>query len=92
MLHDFEMSCDGEEHPSLNQELGIDRNQEQKFTEKLRLNEKIKQIERDYKLRSTTAEDLISQSNKVKFLFRLLDDLKKTGHRVLIFSKTKFFI
>lgn len=34
-------------------------------------------------------DDLIDVSNKIKFLFKLMCELKAEGHRVLIFSLSK---
>ena len=38
---------------------------------------------------NANAEDLINVSIKTKFLFTLMAQLKREGHRVLIFSMSK---
>lgn len=44
-------------------------------------------IEEKHKQKDARA--LITLSSKCEFLFRLMDDLKKNGHRMLIFSMSK---
>jgi SNF2 family DNA or RNA helicase len=49
-----------------------------------------RQIEELFEIKE--AQEWMRASNKVEFLFKLLKELKSTGHKVLIFSKTKILL
>ena len=60
------------------------------FKESLKLAQKLKELQSTYA--TSTFEDIINYSNKIKVLFQMLDEFKRKGNKVLIFSKTKIFL
>ena len=50
----------------------------------------LKQINEEYNM--SNYSEWSKTSSKVNFLFELLSELKKEGHKVLIFSKTKILL